>query len=314
MTEPGRTEADQAVLGLFAVVILNWNGAEQVEQCVHAVMASHGIDPFFVIVDNGSTDGSDSSLASIVRRGTILKQERNVGVAAGFNVGVRWALHHGASYVLLLNSDAMVTPDCIREMKEVLDRMPGVGIVSPRILDAKNRDRIWFDGGFFNALGYPVHRRFGWKPNTDHCEYQEDFATGCIFLARADVYLSTGLFDETYFAYSEDVDLCMRATAHGWRIFHVPRAVARHAPSSSVLRNAGKWFRDYYVARNNLLLFRRQRPGTRWAGYLLYYGFVMMLIPAVYFLVTGQFRRVGAMYEGVRDFFRGEFGERKWAS
>ncbi len=313
MTETIRTEADQAVTGLLAVVILNWNGGEQIKQCVSAVMASDGMDPFLVIVDNGSTDGSDIGLASILQQGTILKQERNIGVAAGFNVGVRWALQHRASYILLLNSDALVTPGCIKEMKDVLDRAPDAGIVSPRILDANNRDRIWFDGGFFNALGYPVHRRFGRKPNADHREYEEDFATGCAFLARAEVYRSAGHFDETYFAYSEDVDLCMRVSKLGWRILHVPQAVACHMPSSAVLRNAGKWFRDYYVARNNLLLFRRQRPGIRWAGYLLYYGVRMMLIPAAYCLVTGQFRRVGAMYEGARDFFHGEFGEREWS-
>ncbi len=312
MTEAIRTEIEQTGEGCFAVVILNWNGGEQAAQCVRAAMASTEVDPFFVIVDNGSTDGSETVLASIIRQGVVLKQHRNHGVAAGFNIGVNWSLGHGASHVLLLNSDAMVTTDCFKEMKAVMDRIPDVGIVSPRILDAKNRDRIWFDGGFFNALGYPVHRRFGWTANADHREYEEDFATGCVFMARADVYRSVGLFDETYFAYSEDVDLCMRAGRMGWRIYHVPQAVARHTPSSSVLRNAGKWFRDYYVARNNLLLFRRQRPGIRWAGYLLYYGFVMMLLPAMYFFVTGQFKRVLAMYEGVRDYFRGEFGEREW--
>lgn len=312
--ETPRTEAGPTADELFAVVILNWNGGEQIRQCVSAVMASTGVNPFFVIVDNASTDGSDTALVSLIRRGVILKQERNIGVAAGFNAGVKWALQHGAAYILLLNSDAMVTPGCLAEMKAVMDRTPDAGIVSPRILDAKNRERIWFDGGFFNALGYPVHRRFGWKPNADRREYQEDFATGCVFLARADVYRSVGLFDETYFAYSEDVDLCMRATREGWKVIHIPQAVALHAPSSSVLKNAGKWFRDYYVARNNLLLFRRQRPGIRWAGYLLYYGIIMMLIPAVYFLVTGQAKRVMAMYEGVRDYFRGAYGERKWST
>jgi len=313
MTGSIRDEAGLAPAGPLAVVILNWNGGEQIEQCVKAVTASDGVDPFLVIVDNGSTDGSSDALAPSVRRGTILRQDRNLGVAAGFNVGVSWAINHGASYVLLLNSDAMVTPRCLTEMQAILDRAPAAGIVSPRILDLSNRGRIWFDGGFFNTMGYPVHRHFGRKPNTDDREYQEDFATGCVFLARGDIYRTIGSFDETYFAYSEDVDLCMRATRGGWRIYHVPKAVAYHMPSSSVLKNAGKWFRDYYVARNNLLLFRRQRPGFRWAGYLLYYGGVMILLPAMYFLVTGQFRRIRAMGEGMYDFFRGEFGERMWS-
>ncbi len=274
-------------------------------------MASTGIDPFFIVVDNGSADASDIRLAAMMPRGTILKQERNLGVAAGFNVGVDWALKHGASHVLLLNSDATVTPGCLGELKSVLDGIPEAGIVTPRILDANNRDRIWFDGGFFNMPGYPSHVRFGRKPNADRREYREDFATGCVFLARPEVYQSIGLFDEAYFAYSEDVDLCVRAQRRGWKVFHVPRAVARHTPSSSVLRNTGKWFRDYYVARNNLLLFRRQQPGFRWAGFLIYYGIVKILLPAAFFLVTGQARRVRAMYEGVRDYYRGHFGERE---
>jgi hypothetical protein len=312
MTNALRTHAGEPMAGFFAVVILNWNGGTQIEECVRAVMASSGIDPFFVIVDNGSTDASDIRLAAILPGGTILKQGRNLGVAAGFNVGVDWALKHGASHVLLLNSDAMVAPDCLAEMKSVLDRNPEAGVVTPRILDAKNRDRIWFDGGFFNRMGYPSHVRIGRKPNADRREYPEDFATGCALLAKPDVYRSIGLFDEMYFAYSEDVDLCVRALRRGWKVFHVPRAVARHTPSSSVLKNTGKWFRDYYVARNNLLLFRRQQPGPRWAGFLIYYGIVIILLPSVFFLVTGQARRVRAMYEGVRDYCRGHFGEREW--
>jgi GT2 family glycosyltransferase len=312
MTELNGTAERGTASGIFAVVILNWNGGEQTSQCVHAVMGSTGIEPFFVVVDNGSTDGSDIVLASIIRRGIVLKQQRNIGVAAGFNVGVTWALEHRASYVLLLNSDAMVAANCLKELKDVLERIPDAGIASPRILDAKRGDRIWFDGGFFNALGYPVHRRFGRKPNSDHQEYEEDFATGCVFLAKENVYRTIGLFDETYFAYSEDVDLCVRAVRKGWRIFHVPRAVARHTPSSSVLRNTGKWFRDYYTARNNLLLFRRQRPGLQWAGFLLYYGVVTILLPGFYFLLTGQGGRVVAMYHGVRDHVRGAYGEREW--
>jgi GT2 family glycosyltransferase len=129
-------------------------------------------------------------------------------------------------------------------------------------------------------------------------------------LVRPEVFHKVGLFDETYFAYSEDADFSMRAQKAGFSILHVPSAVATHLPSAPTIRNVGRWFRDYYVTRNKLLLIRRNTSGIRWVIFLVYFAFVYAVGPLVYFTGTGQFRRSAAILKGIRDFTRGRFGKR----
>ena len=250
-------------------VVLNWNGASDTVRCVSSLLSSEGVALDVAIIDNGSTDDSVAILRERFPLMTVIRQTSNSGVARGFNVGIGWALANRHSLVFFLNNDATVDKNCLRVLKHVLDTNEGAGVVSPRIFDRTKPGRLWFDGGRVNCVGDPVHVGMS-SPARKVEEREQDFATACAMLVRPEVFADAGRFDESFFAYSEDVDFCLRARAHGWKILHVPEAIVTHAPSSAVKKNRGKWFRDYYVTRNKLLLLRKRVTGLRWALFLAY--------------------------------------------
>jgi GT2 family glycosyltransferase len=294
----------------IACVVLNWNGGSDTERCISSLLSSEDVVLDLVVVDNGSTDGSIERLGTLFPQIAILRQHTNVGVAKGFNIGVEWAGAKGYSALFFLNNDATVSRDCLSTMSSHFENDQDVGIVSPRILDGTRSGTMWFDGGVQNAFGDPIHRGFSQpiQPRVD--PYPEDFATGCAMLVRANVFGDVGGFEEQFFAYSEDVDFCYKAKKHGWRILHVARATVVHYPSSATKRNRGKWFRDYYVTRNKLLLTHNKLSGTSWLTFLVYFGMKYVLVPGCFFLATGQLKRFVAVYRGVNDFVHRRFGPR----
>ena len=287
-------------------VVLNWNGGKETLDCLRSVLASEGVETNILVVDNGSTDGSDREIARNFPQVTLLKNSSNVGVAAAWNQAMRWARQHNSAFLFFINSDATVEKDCLILLKEALLSNPYVAMVTPRILDGRTPNVVWYDGGYFNFFGDPVHA----KTVKDDTIRAEDFATGCALLMRSEVSDKIGMFDETFFAYSEDADLSMRATKAGFTILHIPNAIATHYPSTPTIRNEGKWFRDYYVTRNKLLLVQRHVSGLRWTLFLLYFAFKYVMIPILYFTLTGQFKRIAGVGAGIRDFITGRFGMR----
>lgn len=286
-----------------ACIILNWNGGNQTAVCVQSVVNSKGVVPKILVIDNGSVDGSDVQLAESFHDITILKNPENFGVAKAWNMGVDWAMQQGVDAVFFLNNDATVEASCLMQLMAEMDHSPDVGIVSPRILNGNRGGEVWFDGGFLNVFGDAVHRK---RPLKDFVSsYPEDFATGCAMLVRIGAFARVGGFDESLFVYSEDVDFSLRVRAAGLAIAHVPSALVTHYPSTGIIANRGKWFRDYYVTRNKLLVLSKYLGGIRWMIFLIFFFFVYLAIPCVYFTVTGQWQRVAAVCRGVGDFMRG---------
>jgi GT2 family glycosyltransferase len=300
---------------IITCVVLNWNGNSEILKCAESLQASKGVTLDIVVVDNGSRDDSVPLLEKGFPEVHIIRHSRNIGLSRARNEAIRWALERNSAFVFLIDDDAYVSQECLRLLLEVTMTSHDIGIVTPRILDGKTEDKIWFDGGFTNLFGDTVHRnmrkRVGLPGGIDPlATFEEEFASGCSMLIRREVFETVGLFNEEYFVYSEDADFSFRSREQGFKILHVPSASAWHHQSSDTKRNKGKWFRDYYVTRNKLLLVRGQKRGLGWILFLGYFGVRHLLIPIGYFLLTAQFKRISAVISGVVDFVCGRFGER----
>jgi GT2 family glycosyltransferase len=296
-------------------VVLNWNGNGEILRCAESLRGSKGVTLDIVVIDNGSTDQSVPLLEKRFPQVHIIRHSQNIGLARARNEAICWALEKNSAYVFFIDDDAYVSADCLRLLLEATTTSPNIGIVTPRILDGKRRDKIWFDGGFTNLFGDTFHRNM--RKTIDllgeidpQATLEEEFGSGCSMLVRREVFDTVGLFNEEYFVYSEDADFSFRARKLGFKILHVPSATAWHHQSSDTKRNKGKWFRDYYLTRNKLLLVRRQKQGLGWILFLGYFGLRHLLIPVGYFLLTAQFKRISAVILGVVDFVSGRFGER----
>ncbi len=262
----GTSREDAAAAPLVVAVVLNWNGWRDTERCLASLCAGDYPRLEVVVVDNGSTDGSVERLAPLVQEpwGRLAPLERNQGFTGGANVGLRLATERGADYVFLLNNDATVAPGCLKTLVEAAAARPDVGLVGPQIVWAGQPDRIWSAGISVDwprarVLAHRDEAAGGWL---DGRRLVQGLSAGALLVERA-VLERVGLLDERYFAYYEDVDLCLRARRAGFRCLYAGDARVAHAGSASSNRGAGRSqsvFLNYYAARNGLLFMATHAP------------------------------------------------------
>jgi len=221
----------QAPEPVVAVVVVNWNGWPDTLACLRSLAA---LEPpgcaHTIVVDNGSADDSVERIAAEFPGVDVVRSADNLGFAGGANLGIRRALKLGVDFVWLLNNDATVEPDTLRALlAEADDRR--VGIVGGVLVDPEEPDRVLaWGGGFVGPLGTTTA--------LDGPGRLPDYVEGSSMLVRTALLERVGLFDEAFFFYYEDADLCRRAREAGWRIAVAPSARVAHAVGASVNRGA----------------------------------------------------------------------------
>ncbi len=291
---------------MVRAVVVHYRGLEDTRAC----LASLEVDA--VLVDNsGRGEGADLARREFARVLPI-DPGRNTGFAGGCNLGMRAALEAGADHILLLNSDATLAPGAVEALVAAAGQ-PGVGIVTGKVLVAgSDPPRIWSAGGALHPLrGIGVNVGEGEADRGQHDRARDvDFASGCLLLATRAALERVGLFDERYFLYLEDVDLCLRARRAGFRVRYEPRAVARHrvhgATGGADDGGAATPTALYYLTRNRHLLVRRHHP-LRYPLFLAYNA-VARAARIAAALVRGRRERARAEAQGFRDGLVGRFG------
>ncbi len=236
-------------------VILNFRQLDLTLQCIKHTRSQEGVH--VLVVDNGSGDGSAAKLASgALASGELLALDRNLGFAGGMNAGIRAALDRGADAVWLLNNDAFPAIGCLDRLLQALDSAPRLGMVTPRILIPDGSEQ--HVGGIVDWSG------LGNGTLLDARQFQEEEApdrwiTGCAPLIRAESLKEVGLFEDSFFAYWEDVDLSVRMTRAGWRLGCCENAVVTHigGASSGGLQSE---FVESLILRNHAFLVKRHQP------------------------------------------------------
>ncbi|HSJ55658.1 MAG TPA: glycosyltransferase family 2 protein [Anaerolineae bacterium] len=280
-------------------VILNWNRREETLACLASVTCMVPAPGRIILVDNASTDGSVEAVAAAYPGVDVVRNEANLGFAGGMNVGLRAALEGGASYILALNNDTLVSPHLLARLTDGFSGTPNAGMVVPKIYYADPPDRIWYAGAmrrrWFPGFDFPGYgKRDAPRYNRPR---QVDYATGCGLLVRASVLETVGLLDETtFFMYHEDLDLSERVRRAGYRIVFKPDARMWHVESASTAPDAPvKW---YYLSRYIVPFFRRyyRLPAVSLTLYTLYV--------VVRELLKGKPRHVAPFLHGIRDGLR----------
>ncbi|MEJ2746124.1 MAG: glycosyltransferase family 2 protein, partial [bacterium] len=190
-----------------AAIALNYRRAADTIDCVRSLKS-----PEIIVVDNGSDDGSAERIAGAFPDVQIVRIPSNLGYAGGNNVGIREALKRGAEYVLVINNDCTVAPGAVVKMVAAA-RTKAADIISPKIYDFSKPDVIQY-AGYRNVhllgQGFPIG-----EGERDVGQYEQEAdlnaAPGCAILFSRRLLESVGLFDERFFAYSEELDLCRRA-------------------------------------------------------------------------------------------------------
>jgi len=239
----------------LAIVVLNWNGARETARCLAALAAAGEADWELTVLDNGSRPPEADRLRPLLpANARLLETPENLGFAGGVNRclrAIRERRGGDAPYYVLLNNDAEVTPGLLGRLIAPLERDPAIGIVGPSV-HARPGDPRPLGAGW-------IRWRTGATPyaSADGTRaFQEcDVVHGCCFLFRGELLSRVGWLDESYFAYYEETDFCVRARRAGYRVGIVPDAVVYHEGSVSADRVSG--LREHLMLRNRMLFVRR---------------------------------------------------------
>lgn len=278
-------------------VVVNWNGGDDNVRCLDSLAAGGIPARSTVFVDNASTDGSREAVEARYPDLTLLANSRNTGFGAGANQGAREALARGAGAVAFVNNDVTFPPGTLPRMAAVLAANPGVGAVAPRVLYPGSPARVWCAGGMLGGtanvttlLGHGRPDGARWRAVRD-----VDYVPGCALLARRDVLERAGLFEESYFAYMEDVELCLRIRAAGWRVLCLGDVACHHAPSSAT--GGGYSVRRKYMTGLNSVRFLRAYGGA--GAWLRCALFDVLALPVVLLVALPRGRGRAVLAKGL---------------
>jgi GT2 family glycosyltransferase len=245
-----------------SAVIGSWNDRANLERCLTALCGT--VDEV-IVADSASTDGTTSLVRSRFPSARLIELPVNRGYGAAVNAGIAAAEQ---PYLLLLNSDAWPLADAVDHLVELAEQDPTVGVIGPRLQhpdgtlqrSVRGFPTLWRIATEFLFLrkvapGTRALNAF-YAANFDHqtaCD--AEFLRGAALLVRREAIEQVGAFDETYFVFSEDVDLCYRMRRGGWRVVFLPAATFVHVGGASTIPQWTEMFKEQI--RGHMLFFAK---------------------------------------------------------
>lgn len=285
----------------IAVLIVAWNGKQDLKLCLSSLQTTLRDSPVYdvCVVDNASRDGTADWLSVQHPAVQLIRSETNLGFAGGNNLGLKSLLEQGYEYILLLNQDTVAGNDFLAPLAACLDAHPEISMVQPLILQFQHPNLINTDGNPIHFLG------FGYAGNCDlplevvEPGYRErecipiPAASGAAVLIRSELLNRIGLFDDFFFSYNEDLDLCWRARLAGTGLALCPRARVYH--NYDYQRPTGQ--KTSLLERNRLAaLCKNYRLGS-----LLLLSPVLLLFEIYMLLYAARHGWLGLKLRGYRE-------------
>lgn len=288
-----------------AVVILNHNGRNFLQQFLPGILAHSGSASVF-IADNGSTDDSLQVVRAEFPEVNVIAFRENLGFCGGYNEALRQI---AAQYYVLLNSDLEVTSGWLDPLCLLLDANPNIAAAQPKILSYRSRTHFEYAGaagGYIDWLGYPFCRgRVFHETEADEGQYDNEqpvfWASGACLFIRARCFHEMGGLDVDFFAHMEEIDLCWRLRRKGYLIYTIPASVVYHVGGGTL--DAQKPRKTYLNFRNSLSLLVKN---LRLADLVVVAAvrFVLDAIALMRFVLTGNGRHARAVAHAYLHFCR----------
>lgn len=239
-----------------SIIIPHWNGKEHLDTCLGALRRQHFHDFETILVDNGSTDGSQTYVAAHFPDIRVLELGENRGFTGACNAG--YAAARG-DIVVLLNNDTEVTPGWLAAIVDTFARYPEVGSVASKIMLFDRRDHFHAAGDYYRVDGLPGNRGV-WQKDVGQYDEEEAVFGACGGAAayRREMIEEIGFLDDDFYFSCEDVDLAWRAHLAGWQVRYAPDAVVYHKLKAT----GGSVTGSYYDGRNFLYLIWKNYPAS----------------------------------------------------
>lgn len=300
------------------MILVQFNNSGDVISCLESLKEQTFTKFEIIIVDNASNQAEIDSIIKYLESqasvlvANFLPQKVNSGYSGGNNIGIKYALEHDADYILILNPDTTLEKTVLAEMVGVARSNSKIGIVGP-VIDEGDRKIV---GGKISWL----------KPELKHIEISSIsnlriasmpllqnnyFLTGACLLIKREVFKKigqpTGGFDERYFLYFEDADLCLRTRKAGYELAVAKNAILHHKVSATTSKlGSARLLRYHY--RNAHLFNMKNAPLLTFV--LLSFWSVGVIIKQLFKLTIGREKQISKeILLGVVDFYLGRFGK-----
>jgi len=296
--------ASSKIMKVF-VVVLNFNGKEDTRECLQSLLMSSYENYEIVVVDNGSKNDSVAVLRGAFPGVVLLETGENLGYAGGNNVGIRYALEHGADAILVLNNDTVLHPNCLEEFVQASIKLPE-SVLGGRVYYYDEPDVMQHFGGMWNK------KKGKFKNLPDETFAKEtpqnlDFITGCALFVPRKIFETVGLFEEIFFLYYEEIDWCFRVRKLGFFCTYVPTPILWHKESRSFKNPRPP--QSYFQWRNRLLFIERNLPKKEFYWWLWTKLPRRLLLVLIKRFISRDKLSYKASLAGIRDYFRRSFGK-----
>ncbi|MDD5687527.1 MAG: glycosyltransferase family 2 protein [Elusimicrobia bacterium] len=255
----------------LSINIVNYNNRQYLLDCLKSIYENiHRVKFSVLVIDNNSTDNSTNLIQNKYPLVKILKNEKNIGFAKAHNIGFKLT---DAKYILILNPDTLVVDDSIEKMVEYLEQNSKVGIVGPKILNPDrslqytgtkypNNMNLLFETFFLDKF-FPNSKLFG-RHKGIYDSYsetaQKEYLQGSCLMMKKQVLADIGFFDEIYFMYFEETDLCYRANKKDWQICRLGNTSIVHFGGGET--GFYDEFRIYQYYKSMLLFYEKHYSGV----------------------------------------------------
>lgn len=292
--------------GKVYILILHWQELQHTLACLNSLRALTFRDFKVLVVDNGSESDDGQTISRQYPEAEILRLPENQGFAGGCNAGIKYCLDHRADWIWLLNNDTKVDINSLELLLDAGVKNRKAGALSGMVLTGAGETFAASGRGeidFKKAKTY-LKRDVPNGATVVECEW----LSGSNLLLRKEAIADAGYFDEDYFLYFEDTDLCHRICLSNWKCLLVPAAKVEHVGGAST-EGKRRFWRAYYYTRNRLLFFRRYQKGPAgWPAHIHIAGH--LLRHAIVLPFRGELGRkqLRAEYLGLRDYITGRLG------
>lgn len=297
------------------VILVNYKGAQDTSECLRSLYASDVV-PRVVVVDNTPNDPDLAVVMAAYPDVHLILSPSNLGFGGGNNLGIVWALTRSDwDFLFIFNNDAAVFPDSIRRLEAALDASPSTGMVAPRVVFMDKPDVLWYGGGEVSWFrGGPVQPGYLGSSSAPLAVQAREvsFASGCAMLVRRKLMQQLVGFDERFFMYEEDLELCLRTQEMGWKIRYEPSALVSHKVQASSRGDQGfvgmlsplnknLSFYAFHVVRNRLINMRLHAKGLNCIVFSL--GFTLLLLKhTLIYVLYRRWDGISAVFKGWRSY------------
>lgn len=298
------------------IIILNYNGWSDTIECLNSMRKLLLEEPniSLILVDNNSTNESVLEMNKWIddfnieylsvfedipncKEIEIIKNDVNLGFSGGNNVGISYALSRGADYVMLLNNDTIVTENFINPLYNLLENDAILGMVGPSIHDYYNHEEFILGGklDLRKCTGYHFYN------SRVANETYVSFLSGCCWLIKASAIEQSGLLDENYFLYVEDVDYCFTMLKNGYKMSCTDKSVIYHKESkSSPVKDS-----IYYYNTRNRFYFNKKANQGAFFNRLFFYFFISIVRTIQIIIKPALFKYI---FRGFLDYHKKYYG------